>query len=143
MDSKELGIRMAKKTRFESEVLPLLSDDAMAGNKTYSIREVSRLAQVASYILRYWELKRLVSPSYTTRGHRRYQAQDIERILKIKDLIYVKGMRADGARKALADESRKKKASAELPLELAAQSAASAVLKDTKEILREMLQLLK
>ncbi|MBI4370465.1 MAG: MerR family transcriptional regulator [Elusimicrobia bacterium] len=110
---------------------------------SYAMHEVCRLTQVPSHALRYWEKHRLLAPIRTTRGHRRYRQTDVERILKIKDLFFVKKMRLEGARKALADEARRRQKSSELPLELATQSAAAAVLLDLKKILKEMLQILR
>lgn len=117
--------------------------ETFAGDPAYSIREASRLTQVAPYIIRYWELNRLIYPERTSRGHRRFRQKDIERLMKIKELFYVKGLRLEGAKKALTEDLRKKRASEELPLELAVESQASALLAETKETLREILRLLK
>lgn len=110
---------------------------------SYGMSEASRLTQVPPHILRYWENERLLNPSRTSRGHRRYRQSDIEKISKIKEYFYVKKMRLEGVRKALSEEARKKRASSELPLELTTQGAASAILEDTKGVLREILQILK
>lgn len=101
------------------------------------------MTQLPSRILRYWEDCRLLSPLRTSRGHRRYRESDVERILKIKELFYVKGMRLEGARKALIEEARKRQNSSELPLELATQSAAAAALAETKQVLKELLTILR
>ena len=101
------------------------------------------MTQLPSRVLRYWESRRLLSPERSIRGHRRYRQSDIERILKIKELFYVKGMRLEGARKALIEEAKKRQKSSELPLELATQSAASDALAQTKQVLKEILAILR
>ena len=110
---------------------------------SYSIKEASRVSQVPIHVLRYWEDQKLLRPARTAHGHRRYRQMDIGRVLKIREYFYVKGMQLRGVRKALMEESRKKKISQELPLELATQSAASALLDDTKMVLKEILQILR
>ncbi len=119
-----------------------LLEEANTGH-AYSIREASRVSQVPIHVLRYWEDQKLLRPGRTIRGHRRYRSADIERVLKIREYFYVKGMRLQGVRKAFAEESRKKKVIQELPLELTTQSAASALLEDTKAVLKEILQILR
>ena len=62
-------------------------------NKSYySIGEVSKIAGVPAYLLRYWEdfFNELV-PARDTRGNRRYTNRDIAMVLNIKDLVYEKG----------------------------------------------------
>src|SRR3989338_612954 len=93
-------------TKILSKTVPFLDSGIQGSETSYSIREASRVTQVPNYVLRYWESKKIISPAYTTRGHRRYRAQDVERILKVKDWIYARGMTAAGARKALIEESR-------------------------------------
>jgi DNA-binding transcriptional MerR regulator len=58
----------------------------------YSIGEVSKIAGVPAYLLRYWEdfFNELV-PARDTRGNRRYTNRDIAMVLNIKDLVYEKG----------------------------------------------------
>lgn len=125
------------------KILKPVPEEGPQWGPSYSIQDASRLSQVPPYILRYWESCKLLTPSYTTRGHRRYRQMDLDRLLKIKDLVYVKGMTVSGARKTLTEESRRKKATEELPLELATQSAAGALLAETKSVLKDLLQILK
>lgn len=107
--------------------------------KTYfTMREVSRRAQLPEYTIRYWESKfRLLRPLRLSSGHRRYTRADIDTLLEVKDLVFVKGYSLDGARKALAAKKRAgKKAKA-----AAAVSGAKSSLLD--EISRELRQLIK
>jgi DNA-binding transcriptional MerR regulator len=64
----------------------------------YSIGEVSRIAGVPAYLLRYWEdfFTELV-PGRDTRGNRRYTNRDIAMVLNIKELVYEKGYKLNKA----------------------------------------------
>lgn len=66
---------------------------AFESNKSYySIGEVSKIAGVPAYLLRYWEgFFTELSPGRDTRGNRRYTNKDIALVLTIKELIYEKG----------------------------------------------------
>ncbi len=82
----------------------------MAEKSYYTMREVARAAQLPEYTIRYWETKfRLLRPLRLSSGHRRYTRADIDTLLEVKDLVFVKGYSLDGARKALTAKRRKKK----------------------------------
>jgi len=82
----------------------------MAEKTYFTIAEISRKAQVPEYTIRYWELKfRLLRPLRLSSGHRRYTQADIDTLLEIKDLVFIKGYSLYGARKALAAKRRQKK----------------------------------
>ena len=69
--------------------------------------EACRIAQVASHTLRYWEQRvGLLKPARRSSGHRRYTREDLETILKIKDLIQGRKMTVTGARRALLEAKR-------------------------------------
>ncbi len=71
----------------------------------YSISEVSRLTGVEQYTLRYWESEfPQLKPSKNRAGNRIYTFQDIELILKIKELLKEKKYTFEGARKILEEE---------------------------------------
>jgi DNA-binding transcriptional MerR regulator len=64
----------------------------------YSIGEVSRIAGVPAYLLRYWEdFFSDLAPARDTRGNRRYTNRDIAMVLNIKELVYEKGYRLNKA----------------------------------------------
>lgn len=68
----------------------------------YPIRTVARLTGINDRTLRSWESKYgLVKPARTKGGHRLYSENDIEAILEIKKMIYVKGMSISGVEKIL------------------------------------------
>ena len=66
---------------------------AFDSNKNYySIGEVTKIASVPAYLLRYWEgFFTELAPARDTRGNRRYTNRDIAMVLNIKELIYEKG----------------------------------------------------
>jgi DNA-binding transcriptional MerR regulator len=58
----------------------------------YSIGEVSKIAGVPAYLLRYWEsFFTELAPARDTRGNRRYTNRDIALVLNIKELVHEKG----------------------------------------------------
>ena len=72
----------------------------------YSIGEVSKMVELKSYVLRYWETEfKQLSPPKNRAGNRTYRKTDIDLIIKIKDLLYNKKYTIEGARTML---SRKK-----------------------------------
>jgi len=69
----------------------------------YKIGEVSRLAGVEPYILRYWEGEfPALSPRKNHGGQRVYQQKDLDLVLTIKRMLHEEGYTIAGARKALA-----------------------------------------
>lgn len=109
--------------------------------KTYlTIAEVSRKAQVPEYTIRYWEQKfRLLRPLRLSSGHRRYTQADIDTLLEIKDLVFVKGYALDGARKALSAKRRQKKTVQQAAVTAGAKTdLLEAVRKDLKQLIKEL-----
>ena len=79
---------------------------APAQKKIYhAIGEVSQLLDVPPHVLRYWEeeFPSLRPPKRRT-GARAYRDQDIERIKRIKYLLYDEGYTIKGARRRLREE---------------------------------------
>ena len=108
----------------------------------FSIGEASEITRVAPYVMRYWETEfRLLRPSRRESGQRRYSRKDLDTILKIKDLLYVKRFTIPGAKKFLADEKRS--AGDQVKMELEDTGAAVGILKETKQTLEEILSVLK
>ncbi len=71
----------------------------------YTISEVAAIAGVKAHVLRYWESEfPSLHPRKTRAGSRRYRPVDIEAVLAIKELLYDKGFKIAGARKALREE---------------------------------------
>jgi DNA-binding transcriptional MerR regulator len=110
----------------------------MPEKKYFSIQEISKKAQVPEYTLRYWEQKfRLLRPLRLSSGHRRYTQADVETLLEIKDLVFVKGYSLDGARKALAAKKRQKKV-AQAATATAKSDLLESIKKDLKQLIKEL-----
>ena len=107
--------------------------------KTYlTMREVSRAAQVPEYTIRYWEHKfRLLRPLRLSSGHRRYTKADVETLLQIKDLVFVKGYSLDGARKALSAARRQRKAEPR-PAAQPKSALLDEIARDLRQLLKEL-----
>ncbi|HPN38630.1 MAG TPA: MerR family transcriptional regulator [Melioribacteraceae bacterium] len=74
----------------------------------YSISEVSKLAEVEQYILRYWESEfEQLRPSKNRAGNRVYTNEDIKLIFKIKKLLRDEKYTVEGAKRVLIDGSDK------------------------------------
>ena len=72
------------------------------GNKFYTIGEVSEITGVKQTVLRFWEKEfEKLAPLKNKFGHRVYNDSHIETILKIKSLLYDKGLTIKGAREML------------------------------------------
>lgn len=75
----------------------------------FRIGEVSRLAGVPPYVLRYWETEfPALAPKKSGTGHRLYRRKEVELLLEIKHLLYDKRYTIEGARRFL--EAREKPA---------------------------------
>jgi DNA-binding transcriptional MerR regulator len=68
----------------------------------FRIGEVSRLAGIKPYVLRFWETEfSTLGPKKSGKGHRLYRRKDVELVLEIKRLLYDKRYTIEGARKFL------------------------------------------
>jgi DNA-binding transcriptional MerR regulator len=68
----------------------------------YRIGEVSELVGVEPHVLRYWETEfRSIRPQKSRKGQRIYSRRDVDRLLKVKDLLYTHGFTIAGARRRL------------------------------------------
>jgi len=80
----------------------------------FRIGDVSQLAGVEAYVLRFWEGEfPSLSPKKTSSGQRQYRRKDVETVLEIKRLLYDEGYTIAGARKAIRGRSRQKKGASE------------------------------
>jgi DNA-binding transcriptional MerR regulator len=79
----------------------------------FRIGEVSRLAGIKPYVLRFWETEfPSLGPKKSGKGHRLYRRKDVELVLEIKRLLYDKRYTIEGARKFL--DSRPSEATGKL-----------------------------
>ncbi|HLG96302.1 MAG TPA: MerR family transcriptional regulator [Bryobacteraceae bacterium] len=89
----------------------------------FRIGEVSRLAGIKPYVLRFWETEfSWLGPKKSGKGHRLYRRKDVELVLEIKRLLYEKRYTIEGARKFL--ETRAREASSSKSAEAIAKAAA-------------------
>ena len=71
----------------------------------FKIGEVCELLEVEPYVLRFWETEfPTLAPPKSKAGHRVYRRKDVEKIMKVKELLYERGFTIPGARKQLSLE---------------------------------------
>jgi DNA-binding transcriptional MerR regulator len=84
-----------------SAAAPISSEET----RMYRIGEVSRLADLKPFVLRYWETEfPMLEPVKSPRGHRMYRQEDVDLVLKIKRLLYDEGFTIAGARRHLLEQ---------------------------------------
>lgn len=72
----------------------------------YKIGEVSKLAGVEPYVLRYWETEfSFLKPRKSKSGQRIYVKKDLDLIFEIKSLLYKERFTIEGVRKKFTDHS--------------------------------------
>jgi DNA-binding transcriptional MerR regulator len=82
----------------------------------FRIGEVSRLCELPSYVLRFWETEfSQLKPVKSSTGQRMYRRKDVESVLKIKKLLYEEGFTIVGARQQLRAEVKVDKKQNPLP----------------------------
>ncbi len=68
----------------------------------FKIGEVSEIAGIPAYVLRFWETEfKMINPKRTPTGQRQYTKYDIEMIFTIKHLLYDKKFTIEGAKRSL------------------------------------------
>lgn len=68
----------------------------------YRIGEVAEIVGVEPHVLRYWETEfRSIRPQKSQKGQRVYSRRDVDKLLRVKDLLYTHGFTIAGARKRL------------------------------------------
>ena len=91
-----------------------MSEPALSGERPeipdklyFRIGEVSRLAGIKPYVLRFWETEfSSLGPKKSGKGHRLYRRKDVELVLEIKRLLYEKRYTIEGARRFLESRGR-------------------------------------
>ncbi len=118
-------------------------DDIVVPDKLYfRIGEVSELAGLPAYVLRFWETEfPQLKPTKSGTGQRMYRRRDVENILVVKKLLYEEGYTIAGARDKLKQEQKPKKAQA--TLFSAPTTSNRSELKRLRHEMQELLQLLK
>ncbi|MBW2306209.1 MAG: MerR family transcriptional regulator [Deltaproteobacteria bacterium] len=85
-----------------SESIPAIPDKLY-----FKIGEVSQIARVEPYVLRYWESEfSMMRPTRSRARQRLYHRRDVELILEIKRLLYEEKFTISGAKKKLLESRR-------------------------------------
>ncbi len=71
----------------------------------FRAQEVCEIAEVQPYVLRTWEAEFPDLGVAKANGPRMYRKADVERVLRIKHLLFVDGLTLAGARKQLSQEA--------------------------------------
>jgi DNA-binding transcriptional MerR regulator len=73
----------------------------------FRIGEVSELAKLPTYVLRFWETEfPQLKPTKSNTGQRMYRRKDVEYVMQIRRLLYEDGFTIAGAREKLREEMR-------------------------------------
>lgn len=82
----------------------------------YRIGEVSQIVGVEPHVLRYWETEfRSIRPQKSRKGQRIYSRRDVDKLLKVKDLLYTHGFTIAGARRRLRETATEAEVAAPAP----------------------------
>ncbi|MCM8776762.1 MAG: MerR family transcriptional regulator [Candidatus Omnitrophica bacterium] len=82
----------------------------MEKEKFYYIGEVSKMVELPAHIIRFWEKQlSFIKPLRDQKGHRIYTEKDIEKINRIKFLVYNEGYKIRGVKKKLREKDIKEK----------------------------------
>ena len=110
----------------------------------FRIGEVAKLAGIKPYVLRFWESEfGTLGPKKSGTGHRLYRRKDVELVLEIKRLLYVKRFKIEGALKILETKPKRESAKAAAPKAQAELfSATSTLYQELKRELRDILHIL-
>ena len=95
--------------------------DVLIPEKIYfRIGEVSELAKLPTYVLRFWETEfPQLKPTKSSTGQRMYRRRDVEFVMQIRKLLYEDGFTIAGARERLREQAR----SSRMPKSAAAEAA--------------------
>ena len=71
------------------------------------IGEVSGIVGVDPHVLRYWESEfKVIRPQRASSKQRLYRREDVENLIRVKELLYDQGFTIAGARQALKEEKK-------------------------------------
>jgi DNA-binding transcriptional MerR regulator len=102
----------------------------------FRIGEVSDLCQLPASVLRFWESEfHQLKPIKSNTGQRMYRRQDVEAVLKIRDLLYGQGFTIAGARQFFEAEKKAGRSQAALPFPSIRASRLQALRKEVTQLL--------
>jgi len=81
----------------------------------FRIGEAAELIGVETHVLRYWETEFKMRPQRSGSGQRMYRRKDIEKFLRIRNLLHEQGFTIAGARKSLQDAKEGNSSGIHLP----------------------------
>ncbi|HET8922876.1 MAG TPA: MerR family transcriptional regulator [Candidatus Acidoferrum sp.] len=114
--------------------------------RLYRIGEVSRLADLKPFVLRYWETEfPMLEPVKSSGGRRLYRQEDVDLVFRIKRLLYDEGFTIAGARRHLREHNGPTEWESRSPNHAAdgsAQLLSRKMLLDLRDTLRAFLTLL-
>jgi DNA-binding transcriptional MerR regulator len=124
--------------------LPEAQERAIPDKPYFKIGEVADIVGVKASVLRYWETEfKSIKPEKTRTNQRVYTRKGVERILRIRELLYDRGFTIAGARKKLrepgpdAEEGEEGEGVESAPLRPARQQQAiDKAIRETRELLR-------
>ena len=112
----------------------------------YRIGDVSRLAALKPFVLRYWETEfPMLQPLKSSGGRRLYRQDDVDMVFRIKRLLYDEGFTIAGARRHLREQDGAADSEGLFPnaaAEGAGQLLSRKMLLDLRDTLRAFLTLL-
>ncbi|PSH04130.1 MAG: MerR family transcriptional regulator [Acidobacteria bacterium] len=92
-----------------------LADVVIPEKLYFRIGEVSQLADLPTYVLRFWETEfPQLKPGKSSSGQRMYRRKDVEYVIQIRKLLYEDGFTIAGAREKLREETRSGRSSDQL-----------------------------
>lgn len=92
------------------------ADPVIPDKLYFRIGEVARLCSLPAYVLRFWESEfPQLKPVKGSNGQRMYRQGDVEKLLRIKKLLYDQGFTIAGARQQLKEESKPARKQSGLP----------------------------
>jgi DNA-binding transcriptional MerR regulator len=85
--------------------MPELDSIEIPNRSLFRPPEVCEIARIQAYVLRSWEAEFPdLGVAKTAGGPRVYRRADVERVLRLKHLLFVEGLTLAGARRKIADE---------------------------------------
>lgn len=79
-----------------------MTDAAAARKRFYRVGEVTELTGLEGHVLRYWETEfPRLRPRKSRGGQRLYTPEDLDLVVRIRDLLHVRGYTIAGARRQL------------------------------------------
>jgi DNA-binding transcriptional MerR regulator len=85
--------------------MPTVDSVEIPNRSVFRQPEVCEIAKVQPYVLRSWEAEFPdLGVAKTAGGPRVYRRADVERVLRLKHLLYVEGLTLAGARRKLSEE---------------------------------------